>query len=190
MPKRIMIVLGSPRKKGNSAKLAELVAKGAKKGRAKVETFYLNGMDIKPCQACMKCQKENAKGCAIQDDMQALYPKLKEADAVVIASPVYWFNLSAQTKTFIDRCFAVGVEERNIFKDKPMALLLSYGDVDPFGSGAINALRSFQDMCRYLGAEIVGMVYGSAMEAGDIAENKPLMDEAFQLGLKLAGAEV
>lgn len=189
MKRKIMIVLGSPRKNGNSAKLAELVAKGAKEGGAKVETFYLNGMDIKPCQACMKCQKENAKGCAIRDDMSGLYPKLREADAVVIASPVYWFNLSAQTKTFIDRWFAVGVEENNIFKGKRVALLLSYGDADPFGSGAVNALRSFQDMCRYLGAEIAGMLYGSAMEPGDIGENKPLMKEAYRLGLELAGSE-
>ena len=188
MKKRIMIVLGSPRKKGNSAKLAELVAKGAKEGGAKVETFYLNGMNIKPCQACMKCQRENAKWCAIRDDMHALYPRLKEADAVVIASPVYWFNLSAQTKTFIDRWFAVGVEERNIFKGKLVAILLTYGDTDPFSSGAVNVLRSFQDMCRYLGAEIAGMLYGSAGEPGEIAKNKPLMKEAHQLGLDLASS--
>jgi len=186
MNKRIMIVLGSPRKKGNSAKLAESVAKGAKESGAKVETFYLNGMSIKPCQGCMKCQKENARGCAIKDDMQLLYPKLKRADAVVIASPVYWFNLSAQAKTFIDRCFAVGVEERNIFSGKPLALLLSYGDADPFGSGAVNALRSFQDMCRYLEAQVVGMLYGSAGEAGEMAKNKELLAEARQLGRDLA----
>jgi multimeric flavodoxin WrbA len=137
----------------------------------------------------MKCQRKNAGGCAIQDDMQALYPKLKEADGVVIASPVYWFNLSAQTKIFIDRWFAVGVEEKNIFKGKPMGLLMSYGDMDPFGSGAVNAIRSFQDMCRYLGAEIAGMLYGSAMEPGDIAGNQPLMKEAYQLGLSLAESE-
>jgi hypothetical protein len=70
-----------------------------------------------------------------------------------------------------------------------VALLLSYGDADPFGSGAVNALRSFQDMCRYLGAEIAGMLYGSAMEPGDIGENKPLMKEAYRLGLELAGSE-
>jgi len=187
MKKRIMIVLGSPRKKGNSAKLAEFVAKGAREGGAKVETFYLNGMKIKPCQGCMKCQKENARGCAIRDDMHVLYPKLKKADALVIASPVYWFNLSAQTKTFIDRWFAVGVGERNIFKGKPVALVMSYGDTDPFRSGAVNALRSVQDTCGYLGAEIAGRVYGSAMEAGEIAKNKPLLKEAYQLGRRLAG---
>lgn len=188
MPKRIMIALGSPRKKGNSAKLAEFVAGGAKAGGAKVETFYLNGMDIRPCQACMKCQKPGAKTCAIRDDMQVLYPKMNEADALVIASPVYWFSLSAQTKTFIDRWFAVGVEERNIFRGKPVALLLSYGDTDPFNSGGVNALRSFQDMCRYLGAEVAGMLYGNGMEPGEIAKNKGLMKEAYELGRKLSGS--
>ncbi|MEW6669557.1 MAG: flavodoxin family protein [Thermodesulfobacteriota bacterium] len=186
MPKQIMIVLGSPRKKGNSATLAEHVAKGAKAGGAKVETFYLNGMDIRPCQGCMKCQKPSARTCAIRDDMQALYPKMKEADAIVVASPVYWFSVSAQTKTFIDRWFAVGVEERNIFRGKPMAMLLSYGDTDPFSSGGVNALRSFQDACRYLGAEVAGMVYGSGSEPGDIAKDKGLMKEAYALGRQLA----
>jgi multimeric flavodoxin WrbA len=119
--------------------------------------------------------------------MQVLYPKLKKADALVIASPVYWFNLSAQTKTFIDRWFAVGVEERNIFRGKPLALLLSYGDTDPFGSGGVNALRSFQDMCRYLGAEVAGMLYGTAMEPGEIEKNKGLMKEAYAFGKLLAG---
>ena len=187
MGNRIMIVLGSPRKKGNSAKLAEFVAKGARAGGAKVETFYLNGMDIRPCQGCMKCQRQNARTCAIQDDMQILYPKLKEADAIVIAAPVYWFNISGQTKAFIDRWFAVGVEERNIFRGKHLAILLSYGDTDPFSSGGVNVLRSFQDMCRYLGAEVAGMLYGSASEPAEIANNEALMKEAYALGRQLAG---
>jgi hypothetical protein len=79
------------------------------------------------------------------------------------------------------------VEERNIFKGKPVALLLSYGDTDPFSSGGVNALRSFQDMCRYLGAEVAGMVYGTASEPGEIAKNKGLMQDAFGLGKQLAG---
>lgn len=185
MGKKIMILLGSPRKKGNSAKLAEQVAKGAKEQGAKVETFYLNGLDIKPCQACGKCKKANA-GCAIQDDMQPLYPKLKEADTIVIASPIYWFNISAQTKTFIDRFFAVGVEERNIFRGKQFAFILAYADADPFSSGAVNALRTFQDMCQYLEAEIVDMLYGSAREPGEIGNNPELMKRAYELGKGLA----
>jgi multimeric flavodoxin WrbA len=131
--------------------------------------------------------QEKAKGCVIKDDMQILYPKLKEADAVVIASPIYWFNISAQTKLFIDRCYAIGVGERNVFPGKGFAFLLSYGDADPFSSGAVNALRSFQDMCSYLGAEVKGMVYGSGDEPGEVEKNRGLMKEAYQLGRRLGG---
>ena len=186
MEKRIVVLLGSPRKRGNSAKLAEYLSNGAKSKGAKVESFYLNGMNIKPCQGCRKCQKENAKGCVIKDDMQVLYPRLKEADAIVIASPVFWFNISAQTKLVIDRCYAIGVGERSAFPGKHFAFLLSYADADPFSSGAVNALRSFQDMCNYLEAEIVGMVYGSADEPGEIEKNRGLMKEAYRLGCQLA----
>jgi multimeric flavodoxin WrbA len=187
MERRIVVLLGSPRRKGNSAKLAEYLSKGAKSKGAKVASFYLNGMNIKPCQGCRRCQKENAKGCVIKDDMQILYPKLKEADAVVIASPIYWFNISAQTKLFIDRCYAIGVGDRNVFTGKRFAFLLSYADVDPFSSGAVNALRSFQDMCKYLGVEVVGMVYGSGDEPGEVEKNRGLMKEAYRLGCQLSG---
>jgi multimeric flavodoxin WrbA len=187
MGKRIVVLLGSPRKKGNSSTLAEQVSRGAASKGASVETFYLNGMNIRPCQACMKCQGDGSPGCAVKDDMQTLYPKLKEADVVVVASPIYWFNISAQTKAMIDRWYAVGVGERNIFKGKRFAFLLSYADADPFSSGAVNALRSFGDICNYLEAEIAGMVYGSAGDPGEIDKNRALMEEAYQLGCRLAG---
>ena len=187
MGKRIVVLLGSPRKKGNSSTLAEQVSKGALSEGASVEAYYLNGMNIRPCQACMKCQEDGSPGCAVKDDMQTLYPQLKEADVIVLASPIYWFNISAQTKTFIDRCYAVGVGERNIFKGKRFAFLLSYADADPFSSGAVNALRSFGDMCNYLEAEIAGMVYGSAGDPGEIRKNGTLMEEAYQMGCTLAG---
>ncbi|MBW2638353.1 MAG: flavodoxin family protein, partial [Deltaproteobacteria bacterium] len=106
--KRVVVILGSPRKKGNSAILAEQIAKGATSAGANVESIFLHGHKIAPCQSCYTCQKPDSKGCAINDDMQSVYPKLIEADAWVIASPVYWFTMSAQTKLFMDRCFALG----------------------------------------------------------------------------------
>ncbi len=63
---------------------------------------------------------------------------------------------------------------------------MSYGDEDPFASGCVNALRTFQDAYRYAGARIVGMVYGSAMESGAISANKSLLEAAEDLGKKLA----
>jgi hypothetical protein len=65
--------------------------------------------------------------------------------------------------------------------------VLAYADADPFVSGAVNALRTFQDAFTYIGAELVGAVYGSAAKAGEIKKNKALMDSAFDLGRKLAG---
>lgn len=90
------------------------------------------------------------------------------------------------SKIFIDRLYAVGVGHKNIFKGKNFAILLSFADPEPFVSGAVNALRSFQDICRYLGANIEGMVYGSASEAGEIKEKQDVMEEAILLGKHLA----
>jgi len=185
MVKKVLVILGSPRRKGNSAILADQITKGAKSAKAKVETIYLQEKNIAPCKACFTCQKKNSKGCSIQDDMQELYPKLIEADAWVIASPVYWFTMSAQTKIFMDRCFALSAYQSDCFKGKRIAIAMTYGGEDPFDSGCVNALRTFQDAFGYIEATLVGMIYGSAMDAGQIKLNEKVMQEAFDLGKKL-----
>lgn len=185
MTKKVLVILGSPRKKGNSAILAGRIAKGAVAENAKVETVYLNGRNISPCQACMTCQKERSMGCSIQDDMQDIYRKLIEADVWIIASPVYWFTMSAQTKLFMDRCFALPAYQNEPFRGKRIAVAMTYGGEDVFDSGCVNALRTFQDAFGYTGSPIIGMVHASAMEAGAIKSNKKLLKEAFDLGKKL-----
>jgi multimeric flavodoxin WrbA len=182
---KVIVFLGSPRKKGNSAILAAQIAKGAKAAGAKVETIFLHGLNIAPCKSCYACQKEKSRGCAIKDAMQGLYPKLLAADAWVIASPVYWFTMSAQMKLFMDRCFALPAYAKNPFAGKRIAIAMSYGDADPFRSGCVNALRTFQDAFNYVGAKIVGMVYGSAYGAGEIRANDVLMKAAGELGKEL-----
>jgi len=186
MGKKVMIAIGSPRKKGNSATLAQQVAAGAKADGARVETFFLHHMNIKPCTACDACRKKKDVDCIIQDDMQMLYPKLRDADAIVIASPIYWFTVSGQTKVFMDRWYGLGGDEGYELAGKKFGILLTYADADPFASGAVNALRTFQDALNYIGAEIVGMVYGSASKAGEIRKNEAVMQEAFELGKKIA----
>lgn len=185
MGQKVLVLLGSPRRKGNSAILADQISKGAMAGKAKVETIYLQGKNIAPCKACMSCQKKNSKGCSIKDDMQEIYPKLIEAAAWVIASPVYWFTMSAQTKIFMDRCFALPSYHADPFRGKRIAIAMTYGDENPFSSGCVNALRAFQDAYGYTESPIVGMVYGSAMDAGEIRSNEKLMQDAFDLGKKL-----
>jgi multimeric flavodoxin WrbA len=186
---RILIALGSPRAKGNSATLAAQLAAGAQAAGAQVETVFLQNLDIRPCNACDACLRDAERGCVIRDDMQALYPKLREADAIVIASPIYWFTLSAQTKLFMDRWYAFEGAEVNPLKGKRIGIVLAYGDSDPFNSGAVNALRTLQDGFRYIGAHIAGMVYGSASKPGEIAANHRLMEKAYQLGQRLATGE-
>ena len=183
--RNIVVVLGSPRKKGNSTTLAKQVVAGAESAGAQVETFFLQDMDIHACKACDRCQKDIALDCVVADDMQILYPKLRQADAIVIASPIYWFTVSAQTKLFMDRCYALAGPQGYALSGKRFGIVLTYGDSDPFNSGAVNALRTFQDGLHFVGAEIVGTVYGSASEPGEIAGNQALMDKAYQLGARL-----
>jgi multimeric flavodoxin WrbA len=186
---KVLIVKGSPRERGNSAALADQVAAGARAAGAHVESIYLHALEIRPCDGCDFCQGAADMGCAIDDDMQILYPKIREADAVVYASPVYWFTVSAQLKLFMDRCYALGggsdYVANHALSGKRIGIVLAYGGDDPFDSGAINAIRMFQDVFAYIPAEIVGMVYGCASEAGEIQRNKELMVKAFELGRRL-----
>jgi multimeric flavodoxin WrbA len=185
-PIKVLALLSSPRKKGNSTTLAEQIIKGAESAGATVERVFLHGQQISPCRACYACRQPRSKGCAIDDDMQPIYSKLVDSDAWLIASPVYWFTMSAQTKLFMDRCFALLAYKRNVFKGKRIAIAMSYADADPFSSGCVNALRAFQDAFNYTGSTIVGMVYGSADKPGEIKSNKVLMKQAEELGKELA----
>jgi multimeric flavodoxin WrbA len=186
--KKVLVLLGSPRKKGNSTTLAEQIIKGAEAAGASVERIYLHGQNMSPCHACYGCRKENSKGCVIDDDMQPIYKKLVASYAWVIASPVYWFTMSAQTKIFLDRCFALFNDKKNYFKGKRIAIAMSYGDADSFSSGCVNALRTFQDAFAYTGSTIVGMVHGSADKPGEIKSNKKLMAQAEELGKELVSS--
>ena len=187
--KRILIFKGSPREKGNSSTLAEQVALGARQAGAEVETFSLQRLNIQPCNGCDACQRAGGNGhCIIDDDMQALYPKLASADTIVIASPVYWFSLCAQTKTLIDRWYALESPQGSALRGKEFALVLAYGDDDAFASGGINAIRTFQDMCRYLRGTVAGIVHGTASAMGDVQKQPELMERAHALGKKVGTA--
>ncbi|MDH4223837.1 MAG: flavodoxin family protein [candidate division Zixibacteria bacterium] len=186
--KHVLILKGSPREDGNSSTLADRVAAGSSDSGAEVETFILHNMNILPCDACDTCQGSREADCIIQDDMQILYPKLFQASAIVIASPVYLFNVNAQTKLCIDRWHAFKTPKGNLLEGKKIGIILTYGDTDPFKSGAINAIRAFQDMFRYIKAEIVDTVHGTALNLGDVQNKPDLMERAYKLGKRLCSA--
>ena len=195
--RRVLIVEGSPRREGNTSTLAAELAAGARAVGALVERVVLHGMDLRPCSGCDACQESLEAECVIEDDMTPLYPALRSVDALVIATPVYWFSVSAQTKLFLDRCYPLSffreearpgrsayVVESDL-SGTEVGLLLAYGDRDAFRSGAVDALRTLQDGFACLGTEIVGMVYGRAELPGEIASDQALMAEARALGRRL-----
>jgi len=183
MSKNLLIFKGSPREKGNSSVLADQVAEGARQAGAQVESIFLHDLSIHPCDGCDFCLETGA--CVIKDDMQPIYPKMLAADALVLASPIYWFNYSAQLKTCIDRWYAVWNYKKDIFKGKPVGIVLTYGDDDLHSSGGINAIHSFETMFRFLQADIIGIVHGSLSDVGDADKHPELLEKARQLGLKL-----
>ena len=192
MSKKIMMVLGSPRPHGNSAHLLNLAAAAARKEGAEVTIVELGRLKTAlPCTGCNSCTKSVETPCVLPDDLAPVIEQLRAADALLIATPVYWFNFTAQTKIFIDRAFysLFNPAGPHALSGKKLGLIMVYGDKDPFASGAVNALRSFQDIASFIGARIAGMVYGSAPEDAAAATDKKLCDEAAELGKNLARDE-
>ena len=170
MTRQILILKGSPRERGNSATLADR-------------------LDIRPCDACDLC-KEPGTGCVIEDDMQPLYPKLAGADAIVLASPIYWFTFSAQLKLCMDRWYAFQSSNWQELQNKPFGIILTYGDTDLYSSGGINAIHTFETMARFLHGELVGIVHASLDEASEAEQQPALLEQAYQLGQQLAHGKV
>ena len=186
--KKLMIVIGSPRRNGNSAYLAELAAEAARSAGAAVEVVHLAALsNLKPCAACYSCSKSRNAGCVIRDDLTAVIEKLKTQDALLLVGPVYWFSFSAQMKTFIDRAFFSLKDPAgpHILKEKEMGLILSFGDKDAFVSGAVNVVRSFQDITANVEAKLIGLVYGTTGSPEETALNYELTGGARALGKKM-----
>jgi len=188
MIQKALVVLSSPRKGSNSSALALAMAEGLKEKGVQVEEADLARLEIKPCLGCEACHRKDKSGVCVQKDgMQEVYPKVVEADLLLLAAPVYWFNVCAQLKIFLDRCYAVALSPEGSFSRKTIAAALAYGDVDPLASGAVNAIRSFQDICNYTGARWGSCLYASAMEKNVLAADKELMAKAVEFGRNLAG---
>ena len=102
-PVRIIGFAGSPRRGGNTDLLLDAVLEGACEVGATAQKFVLRDLDIHPCRHCGGCER-TAGNCVVEDDMQTLYEPLRSADRIVVASPMFFMSLTAQTKAMIDRC--------------------------------------------------------------------------------------
>jgi len=105
----IIAFLGSPRKDGNTELLLREAIKGIEDLKSTVQTFNLNLMKISPCQNCGGCDETGI--CNIEDEMVQIYDAIRTADRIILASPIFFFGLSAQTKIMIDRCQAFWCEK-------------------------------------------------------------------------------
>jgi multimeric flavodoxin WrbA len=118
---KVVVFRGSPRRGGNTDILLGEVLK-ALSGENEVVVFTLNDMNIKPCQNCGGC--DDTGRCVLKDDMDGVYSAIREADRIVVASPIFFFSLSAQTKIMIDRCQGFWCEKYLLKKTIPSG---SYG---------------------------------------------------------------
>ena len=182
---KILIISGSPRKGGNTELLAEAFAKGAAEHQH-VEIVSVRDYKVNPCLGCNACFKTNGI-CAQKDDMALIYEKmmvstnrLSRADMLVIASPVYFYGISAQLKAVIDR-FHNPI--RDSFHIKKMALLLVGAATLP---ELFDAILAEYNLClKFLNIKDAGKVLVRGVkEKGDI-NNTDALNEAYTLGLSI-----
>ncbi len=175
MSAQILVVNASPRPEGNSARLAALCAETFEKRGSSWEQVDLRRLRISPCKACGQCRDGKAKYCAQKDDMTPLYDKIAQCQALLFISPVYFFNYTAQLKTFIDRLYGIWNWDRNFLAGKRTGAVLVYADADLRGSGGINAISALEHMFHYLKPDSRGFAYGTAGEIGDAEKNPELL---------------
>ncbi len=108
---KILAVVGSPRKEGNSSILTREALKPFQEQGIEAALIYLSDYDFQDCNGCEGC-KETYK-CVIDDGMQDIYPLILESDALIVASPAYFYNITAHMKAFIDRCYCFVVFDKN-----------------------------------------------------------------------------
>jgi multimeric flavodoxin WrbA len=182
----ILGIIGSPRASGSSSILVRKVLEGAREKGAIIETAFLDKLEINHCKGCLVCQKEGE--CAQKDDMLELLEKMKAADIIVVGTPVYWGDVSAQVKSWMDRSFSFVKVGNNScispLKGKQAVLIACCASSDiTMNNHALNTLEIY---FTFHGMKIRGKleVSGAGGE-GDILSNKEKIEEAYKLGSSL-----
>ena len=181
MSKNILILNGSPRANGNTAAMVDAMIAGAKGAGHSAEKVDIRLLDIKPCTGCYGCAAGKGDPCIQKDEMKKIYAGLDRADVVVFASPLYWWQFTAQMKTVIDRLFAVAAANNMHIPQKEVALLIAAED---------KREENFAQIVPYYQTCLVknlhwtdrGMVLaGGVNMPGDI-EKTPFLKQATELG--------
>jgi multimeric flavodoxin WrbA len=182
---RILAILGSARRHGNTETLIDEAIKGA--GEANDVRFYaLAEMQIYGCQGCKGCRQTGADGCIFQDEMQTLYNEMKEADAMVLGSPVYYGEVTGQMKSFMDRWYALRDKDKNLRISpgkKVLFILVQGAEEEERYAPAITRLK--KEMTSYEMKPMI-MVAQGIEKKGAVKDRPELLKAAFEAGKALA----
>ena len=182
---KVLAVQGSPRKKGNTAALLRYVMEGIEQNaKISTETVVLRDEKIQPCKGCSSCQSVPEPACVIKDSMQRLYDKILRAQLIVLATPLYWWNVSSHAKIFIDRLYALmmGEDNRNL-AGKRLVVILTYGGADP-NSGVDIVKRMFTEITGFTGMRLEE-VYGVCSGEIEVENNLTAANRARYFGATL-----
>jgi len=182
--KKILAIVGSPRKGGNTDIIVQKAAEGAASKGAQVETLRLGGLDIRECDGCHVCWQK--KPCCKRDDMLAIYPKIIESDAIIFGTPVYWYGPTALMKAFIDRFVYFNCpENRAKIKNKTAVIAIPFEEDN--SETARPLVEFFENCLNYLEMKLIGkIVVGGVGAKGDILKKPDRLQEAYELGIRLA----
>lgn len=175
--KKVLAIVSSHRKGGNSELLVDEFVKGAEESGHTVEKVCLREKKIAPCLACEACLK-NGGTCVQKDDMTEVLAKLMAADVIVLSTPVYYYSVCAQLKAMIDRTLPIGADGGKM-KDKEFYFIATAADGVHAMKNTMNDLQGYVDCIP--GSVVKGKVYGEAFAVGDI-KGKAAMEEAYTFG--------
>jgi multimeric flavodoxin WrbA len=181
---KILAVVGSPRKKGNTHILVSKIVEGAAAEGADTDTLFLRRMKIRECDGCHSCWK--GKPCSKRDDMNDVYPLISESDIIVFGTPVYWYGPTALMKAFIDRFVYFNCQEnRAQVRGKQAVIAVPYEEEGPEAAELVVAF--FEKALAYLEMDLVGQVLAPGVgPKGAILEHDELLAQAVDLGRGLA----
>jgi multimeric flavodoxin WrbA len=182
MKKKVLGLIGSPRKNGNIHLLVSKILEGAEKTGLSTECLMLRDLHIVECDGCHVCWR--GKDCSKKDDMNAIYPKLIESDAIVFGTPVYWYGPTALMKGLIDRLVYFNCSENHEkIKGKSAVVAIPFEEEN---TDTVALLELFFEKCfKYLDLKLVGKVIApSVMHIGDVLKHTQLLEEAFTIGKK------
>ena len=183
MAKSIVILNGSPRKTGNTSALVKAFTEGAESAGHTVTEFFLDSMDIHGCKGCFGGHSSRECPCVQKNNMSKIYPAVKDCDVVVLASPLYYWNMSGQLRTAVDRLFALEESDGNLLRGngRASALLMAAE-----GHGFEDVVLYYDHLMEHLRWKNLGHVLARGrMNTGDI-QGKPELKEAFELGKSIS----